>query len=193
VPTVILVSLCGWTAAERDERRRLREVFEAAHEEWNYYHSPSYRPLPTIDDRRNAAGEALLFWRNGDVAGTVADVAAERVRLEAEKGRALDAFREYEDWLDAKYPPTEATPLVRRSGYRRGLSSARPGWSSTRVIAIRRAGNACEVCGHSENVNVHHVKPRSLGGTDDPSNLRVLCPNHHAAAHAALRRGRVAA
>lgn len=29
----------------------------------------------------------------------------------------------------------------------------------------------------------HHIVPRHVGGSDDPSNLIVLCPNCHTAAH----------
>lgn len=33
-------------------------------------------------------------------------------------------------------------------------------------------------------LNTHHIKPVSCGGSiEDPNNLVVLCPNHHAIAH----------
>lgn len=38
----------------------------------------------------------------------------------------------------------------------------------------------CAICGFDEVVEIHHIVPRSLGGTDEPSNVIVLCPNHHA-------------
>lgn len=38
----------------------------------------------------------------------------------------------------------------------------------------------CVVCGFDEVIEVHHIIPRYLGGTEDPENLVLLCPNHHA-------------
>ena len=40
----------------------------------------------------------------------------------------------------------------------------------------------CAVCGFDEAVEVHHIIPKRLGGSDEPSNVIVLCPNHHALA-----------
>lgn len=37
----------------------------------------------------------------------------------------------------------------------------------------------CAVCQFSEVVEVCHIVPRFMGGTDVPSNLILLCPNHH--------------
>jgi len=44
----------------------------------------------------------------------------------------------------------------------------------------------CAICGFSDVVQIHHIKPRSVGGTDNISNLIVLCPNHHALHHLGL-------
>lgn len=38
----------------------------------------------------------------------------------------------------------------------------------------------CAVCSFDEVVEVHHIVPRRMGGGDHPSNLVLLCPNHHA-------------
>lgn len=58
----------------------------------------------------------------------------------------------------------------------------------------RRRGETCEVCGWRSRpplrdtaVNAHHVTPRSEGGDDSDANRIVLCPNHHAVAHALHR------
>lgn len=42
---------------------------------------------------------------------------------------------------------------------------------------------ACQVCGFDDIVAVHHVTPRKNGGSDEPENLLILCPNHHAMLH----------
>ena len=44
----------------------------------------------------------------------------------------------------------------------------------------------CVVCGYDDIVEVHHLRPKRLGGTDLISNLLLFCPNHHAAYHAGL-------
>lgn len=36
-------------------------------------------------------------------------------------------------------------------------------------------------------VEQHHIKPRSIGGSDDYDNTLLLCPNHHGMAHALLK------
>lgn len=46
----------------------------------------------------------------------------------------------------------------------------------------RRAGleAACERCASTFDLTVDHIVPRSLGGSDAPSNLRTLCRSCHA-------------
>jgi len=85
---------------------------------------------------------------------------------------------------------TPALPTRRGSSY--------PG----QVLKRRRAKDGaedCEACGWRpppplgpSALNVHHVKPRAKGGTDEPANLVVLCPNCHATAHALTRKRRLA-
>lgn len=40
---------------------------------------------------------------------------------------------------------------------------------------LKRSGYKCENCGSSDNLQIDHCLPVSLGGTDDVVNLRVLC------------------
>ena len=40
----------------------------------------------------------------------------------------------------------------------------------------------CILCGFDVVVEVHHIIPKSNGGTNDAYNLAILCPNHHAMA-----------
>jgi len=42
----------------------------------------------------------------------------------------------------------------------------------------------CEICSYNKHINVHHIVPLSKGGAHSQRNLSVLCPNHHAEAHA---------
>lgn len=49
--------------------------------------------------------------------------------------------------------------------------------------AKKRDGAKCRICGFDLAVEVHHILPRSAGGTHELSNLITLCPNHHAMVH----------
>lgn len=49
-----------------------------------------------------------------------------------------------------------------------------------RELIFGRAEQECEWCDdHLDNPEVHHIEPRSEGGSNDPSNLIVLCPTCH--------------
>lgn len=59
-----------------------------------------------------------------------------------------------------------------------------------RDIVLSRDGYRCRECGTScrrEDADVHHLIPRSLGGSDAPSNLVTLCDGCHAAFHPNLQ------
>lgn len=43
--------------------------------------------------------------------------------------------------------------------------------------------NHCVACGTLENLHQHHLVPKSLGGSQDESNLLTLCGSCHAKAH----------
>mgnify|MGYP002359302576 FL=1 len=50
---------------------------------------------------------------------------------------------------------------------------------------IEERGEKCEDCGYSKYPihQVHHIIEQSQGGTDELSNLKLLCPNCHYTAH----------
>lgn len=70
------------------------------------------------------------------------------------------------------------------SQWREGVS-----WHYIRKQALERDGDKCKVCGWTLGLEVHHLMPRSLGGTNDLENLVTLCPNHHTEIHALGRQG----
>src|SRR5688572_25921437 len=62
-------------------------------------------------------------------------------------------------------------------------------WSASRQNVLVRDRYRCVECGsdcRSFEADVHHLHPRSAGGTDDPSNLVTLCDGCHAAHHPKL-------
>lgn len=65
-------------------------------------------------------------------------------------------------------------------------------WKRIRTQVIQRDNFKCVECGtvaKSADIDVHHLLPRSAGGTDDPSNLVTLCDGCHAAHHPKLAGG----
>jgi 5-methylcytosine-specific restriction enzyme A len=73
---------------------------------------------------------------------------------------------------------------------RRSPSSRTTGsrdWRKLRAQVLARDRHRCRDCGLPAT-EVHHVVSVSLGGTNDPSNLRALCDACHAVKH---RRGGV--
>ena len=67
------------------------------------------------------------------------------------------------------------------------MPGASPLTRTARDSVLARAGGACEFigpkngsrCGGRVRVEVDHVQPRALGGTDEPGNLRCLCAQHN--------------
>ena len=55
---------------------------------------------------------------------------------------------------------------------------------------LARVGRMCAVCNRLHGVQVHHIIPRHLGGSDDIANAIPLCPNCHDEVHAGHAPGR---
>jgi len=74
-----------------------------------------------------------------------------------------------------------------------GLTAAVEGdWRRIRESILRRDNFSCVECGKPCNrgeADIHHLLPRSAGGSDEPSNLVTLCDGCHAAHHPKLSAG----
>jgi 5-methylcytosine-specific restriction endonuclease McrA len=55
-------------------------------------------------------------------------------------------------------------------------------WTQTKQAVVERDGYACTECGSTRELEVHHLRPLRLGGTDDLENLVTLCAVCHLAA-----------
>ena len=67
-------------------------------------------------------------------------------------------------------------------------------WRKLRNRVMVRDDHLCAMCLQSgkltEANQVDHIKPKHLGGTDEPANLQCLCITHHNAKTYAENRGK---
>ncbi len=78
-------------------------------------------------------------------------------------------------------------PDVEGEGYQQGPQS---GFWNVREYVLWRDKHLCQACkGKSKDLvlNVHHIRPRSKGGSDRPANLTTLCITCHEAHHQGLK------
>ena len=78
--------------------------------------------------------------------------------------------------------PSLISEKVRHWGYQKGFNY---GYSSRREAVLHRDKYTCQCCGKKNcRLEVHHIKFRSDGGTDDEENLITLCEDCHKGVHA---------
>ena len=71
---------------------------------------------------------------------------------------------------------------VKHWGYQKGFNY---GYSSRREAILHRDNYTCQCCGKKNcRLEVHHIKFKSQGGTDDEENLITLCEDCHKGVHA---------
>ena len=78
--------------------------------------------------------------------------------------------------------PRLISEKVKHWGYQQGFNY---GYSSRREAILHRDNYTCQCCGKKNyRLEVHHVKFRCNGGTDDEENLITLCEDCHKGVHA---------
>ena len=78
--------------------------------------------------------------------------------------------------------PSLVNEKVRHWGYQKGFNY---GYSSRREAILHRDNYTCQCCGKKNcRLEVHHIKFRRNGGTDDEENLITLCKECHDGIHA---------
>ena len=83
-------------------------------------------------------------------------------------------------WVNRTKRP-RAPDTQRPNAHQRGYCSK--GWKAARREVLVRDGYQCQVCGavvHGKRAHVDHIVPKAAGGSDEVSNLRVLCVSCHA-------------
>ena len=77
--------------------------------------------------------------------------------------------------------PSLMNEKVKHWGYQKGFNY---GYSSRRSAILHRDNYTCQCCGKKNcRLEVHHIKFRSNGGTDDEENLITLCTDCHKGVH----------
>ena len=77
--------------------------------------------------------------------------------------------------------PSLMNEKVKHWGYQKGFNY---GYSSRRSAILHRDNYTCQCCGKKNcRLEVHHIKFRSNGGTDDEKNLITLCKECHDGVH----------
>lgn len=56
-------------------------------------------------------------------------------------------------------------------------------WLELRSQVLLRDNFRCRECNYYKHLEVHHIIPKSKGGTDEPSNLITLCQRCHGKKH----------
>ena len=78
--------------------------------------------------------------------------------------------------------PSLINERVKHWGYQKGFNY---GYSSRREAILHRDNYTCQCCGKKNcRLEVHHIKFKSNGGTDDEENLITLCEDCHKGIHA---------
>lgn len=78
--------------------------------------------------------------------------------------------------------PALANPKIKHWVYQKGENY---GFANSREHALFRDKYTCQVCkAKNTRLEVHHIKYRSQGGTDDLNNLIILCEECHKKVHA---------
>ena len=78
--------------------------------------------------------------------------------------------------------PRLISEKIKHWGYQQGFNY---GYSSRREAILHRDHYTCQCCGKRNcRLEVHHIKFKSNGGTDDEENLLTLCEDCHKGVHA---------
>lgn len=93
-----------------------------------------------------------------------------------------DFRKAWEFWIDNK----KEKRIYRRYFHKPGFDYP-DNWNEIATMARSRDNNRCGNGGSTHNLHVHHIVPRSKGGSDQLSNLRTLCESCHKKLHPHMR------
>lgn len=126
----------------------------------------------------NHVGEVLETEQLREAAGGISEWARRVRELRNEEGYEILTHNDRADLRPGQYLLVDAKP---RPAFSRNISK------ETRSIVLDRNGYTCQMCGagagephpydpgRKTRLHLGHVIDKSMGGTDDPSNLRAIC------------------
>ena len=145
--------------------------------------------LQEISDAVVSAERTVLTER-----AQVAPLRAELARQESYLGKVIRFFGRGADPEDLRSRVAVAEANLRQTEYTWQSARARatpvfdvmldypPDWS-LRSAAVAARDKVCTNCGSTKTLQVHHVVPLSKGGTNQLSNLKLLCERCHQRVH----------
>lgn len=94
-------------------------------------------------------------------------------------------------YLKAEYRKRNRAKLnAYNSEYRRKrpdvIAEQKRRYRERKKIALSMSELPCNRCASTEDLHMHHVRPRQLSGEDTPSNIMILCGECHRDWHYAL-------
>lgn len=113
-----------------------------------------------------------------EVAGGITEWARRVRELRNEEGYNIQTHNDRSDLKPGQYLLEDPAP---RPAFERSISK------ETRAFVLDRNGFTCQMCGavagephpydpsRKTRLHIGHIVDKSIGGTDDPSNLRALC------------------
>jgi len=113
-----------------------------------------------------------------EVAGGITEWARRVRELRNEEGYNIQTHNDRSDLKPGQYLLEDPAP---RPAFERSISK------ETRAFVLDRNGFTCQMCGavageqhpydpsRKTRLHIGHIVDKSMGGTDDPSNLRALC------------------
>jgi hypothetical protein len=154
-------------AAHREEERQAslaryyadRDTWQANHREW-YANNADYARAYARQYRQEHLEESL-----------------ERERLYAAQNR-LKRNRQNREWKQANPERVRATFAAWAARQDRHFKRPQQYWRNRYELVIEQ-NRPCAVCGTFDELEVHHLTRIRDGGSDELSNLVVLCFTHH--------------
>lgn len=125
---------------------------------------------------KSNVGKILEWEELRKVAGGITEWARRVRELRDEEGMNIVTHNDRSSLKPGQYMLVDLKP---RPAFERGISK------ETRAFVLDRNGFTCQMCGigagdiHEDGrkarLHIGHIIDKSMGGTDDPSNLRAIC------------------
>jgi hypothetical protein len=177
--------LFKWAASERKVRERRRQKLRARHRGWTVKRLAALRETRQLD--LFVWGDAYAIAERGLIRALI-DQSVDDLRRptlpSVDAGRAAwdrygwewDAYERRQDERARAWEGIAAQALA--AAERGVLEHQWPGWGTLRWLVYERDGGICFVCDRPvpfEFFELGHLQDRTMGGSDRPDNVVVMC------------------